>query len=200
MLPRRIRLRLLLVLEARPWRLMSDLEARIAEMLHEHESWWPSIADGATHCECGNWKDDSCMQTENHRNHVAAMLAPLILEAQAEALRAPRNLDSCSCRQAGDLVKTCTSQPPCTNRERNSMPTQIEAKRLSGVDRGKHVQLMVPGGRFGDWELAGELIGTQHWGDGTVDILVAWNGESRGPRIANHLPPETVVTITGRTP
>lgn len=78
------------------------------------------------------------------------------------------------------------------------MSVTREARYLSGADRGKHVSLTVPGSRFGDWALAGELVGTRHWGDGTVDILVKWDGESRGPRIANHLPPETPVIITGK--
>ena len=77
------------------------------------------------------------------------------------------------------------------------MPATREARYLSGADRGKHVSLTVPGGRFGDWELAGELVGTRHWGDGTVDILVN-RGDVRGPSIATHLPPETPITITGK--
>lgn len=65
---------------------MSDLEARIAEVLTEHDPHFP-FDDGATHCDCGQWRDDSCMQDINHRLHVAAMLAPVIAEAKVEALR-----------------------------------------------------------------------------------------------------------------
>lgn len=72
------------------------------------------------------------------------------------------------------------------------MPVTREARHLSGVDRGKHVHLTVPRIRHSPWELAGELISTRHWGDGTVDLIVQ---RDTGPRLAENLPPDTIVTI-----
>lgn len=78
------------------------------------------------------------------------------------------------------------------------MTTTIEAKRLSGIDRGKHVRLMVPGGKHtGEWELAGELLELVHWADGTTSMTVL---RDDGPALALGIPPDTLVTITGRTP
>lgn len=67
---------------------MSNIETQIEEVLAGHEAWYPALAREETHCDCGQWKDDSCMQNEKHRAHVAAMLAPIIREAGAAALLA----------------------------------------------------------------------------------------------------------------
>lgn len=76
------------------------------------------------------------------------------------------------------------------------MPVTREAKHLSGVDRGKHVSLMVPGGKYtGPRELAGELITVTHWGDGKLSMIVLRND---GPKAAGGIPPDTLVTITGK--
>lgn len=76
------------------------------------------------------------------------------------------------------------------------MPAQIEARRLSGVDRGKHVRLMVPGGKYtGDWELAGEVLRIIHWSDGLISLLVL---REDGPALGTQIAPETPVTITGK--
>lgn len=68
-----------------PGRTTPPLEAQIAEVITEHEAHFP-VDDGSTHCDCGQWRDDSCMQDINHRQHVAAMLDPLIAEQQAATL------------------------------------------------------------------------------------------------------------------
>lgn len=71
-----------------------------------------------------------------------------------------------------------------------------EARYLSGVDRGKHVRLMVPGGRYtGPWELDGELVRVTHWGDGTVSLHVI---RDDGPKAGTDIPANTIVTITGK--
>lgn len=76
------------------------------------------------------------------------------------------------------------------------MPVTREARYLSGVDRGKHVRLMVPGGRYtGPQELEGELLAVAHWGDGTIALNVL---RADGPRRAECIPPNTIVTITGK--
>lgn len=76
------------------------------------------------------------------------------------------------------------------------MPVTREARYLSGADRGKHVRLMVPGEKYtGDWELAGELRRVTHWGDGTISIHVL---REDGPKAGAEIPPNTVVTITGK--
>lgn len=77
------------------------------------------------------------------------------------------------------------------------MPTQIEAKRLSGVDRGKHVRVRVPGGRYtGTRNLEGELVSiTHHGGTDLTDIIVL---TAAGPRQGAGLPADTIVTITGK--
>lgn len=91
---------------------MSDLEARIAAALADHEAWWPSIADGATHCDCGQWKDDSCMQTENHRAHVAAMLVPVIAGVLRETSKAAaeRNDDIAPDYECAEWAKWITER------------------------------------------------------------------------------------------
>lgn len=76
------------------------------------------------------------------------------------------------------------------------MPVAREARYLSGVDRGKHVTLTVPGTRYTmPWELAGTLTSVQHWGDGTVTVLVL---REDGPARGTGLPSDTQVTITGK--
>lgn len=77
------------------------------------------------------------------------------------------------------------------------MPVTREAKYLSGVDRGKHVRLMAPGGRYtGTWELEGELVSvTHHGGTDLTDVIVL---SSDGPRQGANLHANTLVTITGK--
>lgn len=76
------------------------------------------------------------------------------------------------------------------------MPTQVEARYLSGADIGKTVRLMVPGGKHtGPRELAGELITVTHWGDGQLSMIVL---REDGPKAAAGIPAETLVTITGK--
>lgn len=76
------------------------------------------------------------------------------------------------------------------------MPVTREAKHLSGADIGKHVRLMVPGGKHtGPWELAGELLSLGHWHQGEVTITVL---REDGPAMGSKIPPETPVTITGK--
>lgn len=75
-----------------------------------------------------------------------------------------------------------------------TMPATREARYLSGVDRGKHVSLMVPGGKYsGPWELAGTLYELTHWADGTMSMVVV---REDGPARGMSIPPETPVTIT----
>ncbi|OIH86006.1 hypothetical protein BLJ79_04215 [Arthrobacter sp. UCD-GKA] len=77
------------------------------------------------------------------------------------------------------------------------MPATREARYLSGVDIGKHVRLMVPGGKHtGPWEIEGKLVGATHFGDGAVSMIVL--RATGGPRQVGYLPPETPVTITGK--
>lgn len=76
------------------------------------------------------------------------------------------------------------------------MPVTREARYLSGNDRGKHVRLMVPGGKYtGDWELAGTLLELVHWADGTTSMMVL---REDGPARGLGIPADTVVTITGK--
>lgn len=78
------------------------------------------------------------------------------------------------------------------------MTTQIEARRLSGDDRGKHVSLQVEGGRnTGPWQLEGELRRIIHWADGTTSLIVL---RDDGPALGSKVPEDTIVSITGRTP
>lgn len=64
---------------------MSDLEARIAEVLGAHQLHGLSEGVG-TECVCG-WESPSRgIDREAHGTHVAAMLAPVIREREAEAL------------------------------------------------------------------------------------------------------------------
>lgn len=78
------------------------------------------------------------------------------------------------------------------------MTTQIEARRLSGDDRGKHVALQVEGGRHtGPWQLEGELRAVSHFADGTITIVVT---REDGPAMGTGIKPDTQVMITGRTP
>lgn len=71
-----------------------------------------------------------------------------------------------------------------------------EARYLSGVDRGKHVRLTVPGGRYtGPWELAGLLLELTHWADDTISLTVL---REDGPARGTQIPANTIVTITGK--
>ncbi|MGO4298487.1 hypothetical protein [Glutamicibacter sp. MCAF14] len=72
------------------------------------------------------------------------------------------------------------------------MPTMIEAQRLSGVDRGKHVKFTSAGPRYLVYE--GTLLQVKHLGDGWTTIVI----RSADGRIEwDHVPPITHVTITG---
>lgn len=76
------------------------------------------------------------------------------------------------------------------------MPVTREAKYLSGADIGKHVRLMVPGGKYtGPWELAGELIKITHWTDAMLSLHVL---REDGPKRGTEIPAETLATITGK--
>lgn len=76
------------------------------------------------------------------------------------------------------------------------MPVTREARYLSGVDRGKHIRVMVPGGRYtGPWELAGKLVRVTHWGDGMISLHVL---REDGPKAGADIHPNTPVTITGK--
>lgn len=78
------------------------------------------------------------------------------------------------------------------------MPVTREAKYLSGADRGKHVRVMVPGGKSHDpWELAGQLGSITHWSDNTTSMTVL---REDGATHVHDIPADTIVTITGRTP
>lgn len=61
---------------------MSDIEARIAEVLAGHIE-RKTLDDYCDGCSCG-WKAGLA---DAHEEHAAAMLAPVIGEAKAEALR-----------------------------------------------------------------------------------------------------------------
>ena len=77
-----------------------------------------------------------------------------------------------------------------------TMPVAREARYLSGNDRGKHVRLTVPGGKHtGPWELAGEMLELVHWADGTTSMTVR---RDDGPALGLGIPPDTIVTITGK--
>lgn len=78
------------------------------------------------------------------------------------------------------------------------MSTSIEAKRLSGIDRGKHVSVTAPGlPHTGPWELAGELISSHHLSDGSVSLTVF---SAAGPKHCGNLLGDALVTITGIAP
>lgn len=69
---------------------MSDLEARIAEVLAVHAAKRPWSDAGVMRCSCTERFVAEFVHQQNalHRTHLAAMLAPVIREAQAEALEA----------------------------------------------------------------------------------------------------------------
>lgn len=72
------------------------------------------------------------------------------------------------------------------------MPTQIEAQRLSGVDRGKHVKFTSAGPRHLVYE--GTLLQVKHLDDGWTTIVI----RSADGRIEwDHVPPATHVTLSG---
>lgn len=72
------------------------------------------------------------------------------------------------------------------------MPTMIEAQRLSGVDRGKHVKFTSAGPRHLVYE--GTLLQVKHLGDGGTTIVI----RSANGRIEwDHVPPVDKVTLTG---
>lgn len=72
------------------------------------------------------------------------------------------------------------------------MPTQIEAQRMSGVDRGKRVRFTGAGPRRLEYE--GELVQVKHLGDGGTTIVILTDD---GRLDWEHVDPEAHVTIEG---
>lgn len=72
------------------------------------------------------------------------------------------------------------------------MPTQIEAQRLSGVDRGKHVRFTGAGPRQLEYER--ELVQVKHLGDGGTTIVIRTDD---GRFEWEHLEPCARAEITG---
>lgn len=73
------------------------------------------------------------------------------------------------------------------------MTTTIEAQRLSGVDRGKHVKFTSK--TFRKLAYEGELIQVKHLGDGGTTIVVRRND---GRIEWEHVDPGSKIEITGR--
>lgn len=74
------------------------------------------------------------------------------------------------------------------------MTTPIEAQRLSGVDRGKHVRFR--GSKPLHLNYEGELVQVKHLGDGGTTIVIR---TSDGRLEWDHVEPGTKLTITGVT-
>ena len=72
------------------------------------------------------------------------------------------------------------------------MPTQMEAQRLSEVDRGKRLRFTGAGPRWLEYE--GELVQVKHLGDGGTTIVIR---TSDGRLEWDHVPPTTHVTLSG---
>lgn len=72
------------------------------------------------------------------------------------------------------------------------MTTPIEAQRLSGVDRGKHVRFT--GSKPLHLNYEGELVQVKHLGDGGTTIVIR---TSDGRLEWDHVPPAAKVTLTG---
>lgn len=78
------------------------------------------------------------------------------------------------------------------------MTTRIEAKRLSGIDRGKTITALVPGYRHtGPWELAGTLDRIHHLTDGSVTLTVT---TTAGEREYAEMHGDALIAITGIMP
>lgn len=74
------------------------------------------------------------------------------------------------------------------------MTTTREAKYLSGVDRGKHVAFVHPGGKYsGAYRIEGTLVSVKHLGDDSTTLVVQTVGGIRYGDITEN----TTVTITG---
>lgn len=74
------------------------------------------------------------------------------------------------------------------------MTTTREAQRLTGVDRGKHVAFIHPGGKYsGAYRIEGTLVSVKHLGDGTTTLVVQADGGIRYGDITEN----TLVTISG---
>lgn len=75
------------------------------------------------------------------------------------------------------------------------MTVQREAKYLSGVDRGKHVNFVHPGGKYsGAYRIEGNLVSVKHLGDGSTTLVVQTASGIRYGDITEN----TIVLITGR--
>lgn len=76
------------------------------------------------------------------------------------------------------------------------MSVQIEARLLSGADRGRRISLEVPGGTYtGPWTLEGELMSVSHFGDGSITLVV---NREKGPAAGTEIAPTALVTFTGQ--
>lgn len=73
------------------------------------------------------------------------------------------------------------------------MTTTIEAKRLTGIDRGKHVRFT--SNTYRKFTYEGELIQVKHLGDGGTTIVINCV-DHRLER--EHVTPDTKIEITGR--
>lgn len=76
------------------------------------------------------------------------------------------------------------------------MPVQIEARLLSGADRGRRISLLVPGDTYtGDRQIEGELRSISHFGDGSITLVVDCEGRQS---VGTEIEPTAVVTLTGQ--
>lgn len=74
------------------------------------------------------------------------------------------------------------------------MTTTRQAKYLSGVDRGKHVEFVSTAGKYtGPYRISGPLIAVKHLGDGTTTLIV----QSPSGAKYGDVPADTKITITG---
>lgn len=72
------------------------------------------------------------------------------------------------------------------------MTTTTEAQRITGIDRGKHVQFDASFNRT----ITGKLVQVKHLGDGNTTLVV----QTEDGRLEwDHVQPATHITITGRS-
>lgn len=74
------------------------------------------------------------------------------------------------------------------------MTTTRQAKYLSGVDRGKHVAFVHPGGKYsGAYRIEGTLVSVKHLSDDSTTLVVKTVGGIRYGDVTEN----TMVTING---